>query len=172
LLTHHSNNLLLESSDQRTILVQVWPNKHVGKERESDLDRKKQHHEQADDREGSLNNDHDPVNDSEDSQSSKQVEHIQDNDQSVHLVLLEEVVRIVNHLYVLFLIMTLVVIVQNILDVVIVGLLGQYKLDEEAQDHHDIGGNGASLAVARDFRSIVISDLQVTYSGEVAHAEE
>jgi len=51
------------------------------------------------------------MHNSENSQGSKQVENVQDNDKSVHLVLLKEIVGIVNHLYIFFLVMSFVVII-------------------------------------------------------------
>ena len=51
------------------------------------------------------------MHDSENSQGSKQVENVQDNNKSIHLVLFKEIIGIVNHLYIFLLVMSFVVII-------------------------------------------------------------
>ena len=77
-----------------------------------------------------------------------------------------------DHLNVLLLVMVFMVVVQNGLDVVIVGLLREVKLYEKAQNDHDVGGNGAAFAVAWNFFAGVFHDFEKSYSREIATTEK
>ena len=113
LLTHHSNNLLLKSGDKGWVLGEVWTNEHQWQKGESYLHRDKQHHEKPNNVECPLDNQHQPVNHSEDSQRAQKIENIDHDDERVHLILLHIQVCEMDHLDVLFLIVAFVIVFQN-----------------------------------------------------------
>ena len=134
LLTHHCNNLHLHTSDKTIIFLYVRTYKHIGKEGEAQLTGQKQHHEVANHSEGFLNNTHDPVNQPEDSHGTDEIINVENDDQSVHLVLLHVVVSEVHELNILLCFISKIVIIQNPIKVMIVSPLGEDEFDSKEEN--------------------------------------
>jgi len=88
------------------------------------------------------------MNDSEDSQGIEEVEHVQDNDKGVHLVLLHVSVGPVNHINILLFRFSIVNIIENSIYVSIVGHLWVIELHDEEDDDEKISGNWQFITIS------------------------
>lgn len=75
---------------------------------------------------------------SEDSERVQEVEHVQDDDHGVHLVLLQVGVGIEDHVNVLLFVATAVVVFEDRVDVLVVGHLRVVELQQEEDDDHGV----------------------------------
>ena len=139
MLSHHRDNLLLDSLQEPRILLEVWAYEDVAQKREPDLNWDEPHHEESDDVESSFDNQHNPMHQSEDPQRVHQIKNVQEDDDCVHLVLLCEIVCVVHHLDVLLFVMAFVVVVKDSLDVVVVRHEGHEELAAKADYYHHVG---------------------------------
>ena len=74
------------------------------------------------------------MHNSEDPESTQQVENVDHDNERVHLVLLHIQVGVVDHFDILLLVVAIVVVLQDSFDVVVVGLLGEVKLKHETDN--------------------------------------
>ena len=74
------------------------------------------------------------MHNSEDPESTQQVENVDHNNERVHLVLLHIQVGVVHHFDILLLVVAIVVVLQNSFDVVVVCLLREVKLKHETDN--------------------------------------
>ena len=147
LLPHHGNNLLLKRTNQIFVFLQVGSEQNHREEGKTKLHWHEEHHEESDDSECPFNNEHDPVNDSEDSQGVEEVEHIEDDDERVHLVLFHVRIGPVNHIDVLLFRLSIVNVIENSVHVPVVGYLRVVKLHEEENDDEQVSGDRQLMAV-------------------------
>lgn len=112
------------------------------------------------------------MNNSEDPQRTNEVENIDHDNERVHLILLHVQVSEVDHLNVLFLIMSFVVVLQQPCEVMIIGLLREVKLEHETNDDRGVCAYGATFRVPLDFWRIVVLALYATHSLEIDETKE
>ena len=74
------------------------------------------------------------MHNSEDPESTQQVENVDHDNERVHLVLLHIQVGVVDHFDILLLVVAIVVVLQDSFDVVVVGLLREVKLKHETDN--------------------------------------
>ena len=85
------------------------------------------------------------MNYSEDSESTKHIEYVENDDKSIHLILFEVDIGISYHFNVLLGAIAVVIILKDRGDVMIISLLGESELADEADYNHQIGKDRASF---------------------------
>lgn len=115
----------------------------IREEREAKLQRNKEHHKYADDLERALYDKHDPVDYAEDSHGIQQIQHVEHDDERIHLVLVHVVVSVMGQLNVLFARMSHILVIENAVDIMIVGHLRKEKLYAEEDDDEKISEDRA-----------------------------
>ena len=94
------------------------------------------------------------MNNSEDSQRIEEVEHVQNDDQCVHLILLHVSIGPVNHINILFSFTLLVIIIiENWIYIPIIGHLRVIELHQEENDNKEISDNRQFIAISFSIQS-------------------
>ena len=125
-------------------------------EGESNLQRHKHDQEEEDDIESLLDDEHDPVDQSEDAHGIDEVPHVKQNDETVLLVLLQVHISILHYVNVLLALNAIIIVVEDSIYIVIIGHLGHVKLQTEEEKNDEISHDRAVGTVALQLSFVYI----------------